>query len=214
MPILDPSVVVVCREPMAGRVEQVLVRGGLTVLACVDGLEALEELSQASHPHVVVIVAGDQDDASSWIHGVWASLPHTRVVLVLRDDRTTAVRDAMRAGADGVVRETDLAMSLTAVARSVSLGYAVVPLDDRSVLTRQQLSVREREILGLAADGLTNAEISLKLHLAESTVKSHLSSVFSKLGVRSRAELPAVLREGREGRPGLRESTRLLEGNA
>ena len=55
------------------------------------------------------------------------------------------------------------------------------------------LTTREKETLALSSRGLTNAQIALKLFLAESTVKSHLSSAFSKLGVSSRYEAATVI---------------------
>ena len=55
------------------------------------------------------------------------------------------------------------------------------------------LTNREKQILGLVVGGLTNAQIARELYLAESTVKSHLSSAFMKLGVSSRNEAVAVI---------------------
>jgi DNA-binding NarL/FixJ family response regulator len=212
---IEPLVAALCDEAMSRRVETALARHGIAVVACLERLEELEELSEACHPHVLVIVDGHPGyDASAAIRAVWNYLPQTRVVLTVRDHRAAAVRDALKAGADGVVLESHLALSLAAVVRAVSLGHAVVPLNDRSVLSRQRLSARERETLGLAADGLTNAEIGSRLHLAESTVKSHLSSGFSKLGVRSRTELPALIREGREDRAAASRTTDLPGGTA
>ena len=50
------------------------------------------------------------------------------------------------------------------------------------------LSAREREVLALIADGLSNARIAERLQIGEKTVRNHTSNVFDKLGVRSRAE--------------------------
>jgi DNA-binding NarL/FixJ family response regulator len=61
------------------------------------------------------------------------------------------------------------------------------------------LSHREREILELVATGLTNRQIADRLFVAESTVKSHLSSSLHKLDVRSRAEAAALLLDPEEG---------------
>ena len=61
------------------------------------------------------------------------------------------------------------------------------------------LSAREKQILGLVVMGLMNSEIAARLFLAESTVKSHLSSAFRKLGVRSRTEASELILDPERG---------------
>jgi DNA-binding NarL/FixJ family response regulator len=61
------------------------------------------------------------------------------------------------------------------------------------------LSQREKEILALVAAGLTNGQIATRLYLAESTVKTHLSSAFRRLGVRSRREAAALVLSSDDG---------------
>ena len=60
-------------------------------------------------------------------------------------------------------------------------------------MARPIFTTREKEILRLVVEGLSNGEIGRKLYLAESTVKSHLSSSFAKLGVHSRNEATALI---------------------
>ena len=68
------------------------------------------------------------------------------------------------------------------------------------------LTTREKQILALVITGLTNAQIAGRLFLAESTIKSHLSSAFSKLGVSSRYEAATVILDSeRGGGLGIRE---------
>jgi DNA-binding NarL/FixJ family response regulator len=66
-------------------------------------------------------------------------------------------------------------------------------------IARPALSYRERQILGLVVLGFTNGDIAGRLHLAESTVKSHLSSAFAKLGVSSRREAAAMISDADGG---------------
>lgn len=210
--VLDPMVVTVGDETLMRRAAGALTRQGIEVLASVVAADELEELAQSRHPHVVLLASVDAREDAANIRAIAALLPHSRVIIALRSHQASAVRGALRAGADGVVLEHQLAMSLSAVVRAVALGHAVVPLQDRSALGREPLSAREREVLALAAGGLTNAAIAARLHLSESTVKSHVSSGFSKLGLHSRSELDVLIREGRGRRSSTASRTPDLTG--
>ena len=76
---------------------------------------------------------------------------------------------------------------------AVASGQSVVPRKLRASVERPAFSHRERQVLALVSKGLTNSEIAERLLLAQSTVKSHLSSAFTKLGIRSRKEVTALL---------------------
>lgn len=107
----------------------------------------------------------------------------------------TGVRRALDAGADGVVFESELESTLSAAVRAVASGQSVVPRKLRASVERPAFSHRERQVLSFVSRGLTNAQIAEKLFLSESTIKSHLSSAFSKFGVRSRKEAAALFLE-------------------
>jgi DNA-binding NarL/FixJ family response regulator len=79
---------------------------------------------------------------------------------------------------------------------AVAAGQISVPLAFRDSVEPPTLTHREKQVLGLMADGLTNAQIGRSLYLAESTVKTHLSNAFKRLGVRSRHEASARLLAG------------------
>ena len=96
-------------------------------------------------------------------------------------------------GADGVILERDLDGVLGPVARAAAGGQISVPAEVRHSIQRPALSHRERQILGLAVAGLTNAQIARRFYIAESTVKTHLSSAFRRLGVHSRREAAAMI---------------------
>jgi DNA-binding NarL/FixJ family response regulator len=87
-----------------------------------------------------------------------------------------------------VVALEDLERTLGPCTRAVIAGQICVPREYAAQIEPPSLSTREKQILGLVAMGYMNSEIAQRLFLAESTVKSHLSSAFSKLGVRSRNE--------------------------
>ncbi len=114
------------------------------------------------------------------------------IVVVSPQSTATAVRRTLDAGADALVFEPEVEVALAASVRAVESGQSVVPRNLRAGVERPNLSHRERQVLTLVCDGRTNAEIAEALFLAESTIKSHMASIFTKLGVHSRKEAGAV----------------------
>jgi DNA-binding NarL/FixJ family response regulator len=123
----------------------------------------------------------------------------TGVVVVSLGSSRARTSEAVNVGADGLVPESDIEVSLAPVARAVAAGYIAVPRALRRCVARPAFSHRERQVLALVASGLQNREIADRLYLAESTVKSHLASSFEKLGVRSRKEAAALVLDPHEG---------------
>jgi DNA-binding NarL/FixJ family response regulator len=121
-------------------------------------------------------------------------------VLVCGELSESDARRAMRWGASGLVLDKDLETSLVPAVAAVAADQICVPRGRASVLAAPVLTTREREILSLVVMGLPNAEIARRLFLAESTVKSHLSSAFAKLGVSSRNEAVNVILDPERGK--------------
>jgi DNA-binding NarL/FixJ family response regulator len=120
--------------------------------------------------------------------------PAARLVVVARDDRSAgAARQALNAGADGFVRADQADRALGPALDAVLAGLVCAPRAARRLIAKPTFSHREKQVLGLLVEGLTNREIGARLYLAESTVKTHLVSAFAKLGVRSRKDAVAVL---------------------
>ncbi len=122
------------------------------------------------------------------------------MVLVCRRAAAADVRRALELGVDGIVLKDDAEEALAAVVAAVCAGQVSVPSGPRGAVRARALTTREKQILVLVVTGLTNAQIAAELFLAESTVKSHLSSAFSKLGVSSRNEAVAVILDPERGR--------------
>ena len=103
------------------------------------------------------------------------------------------LRRAVKAGADSLVLEHQLEQALAPAVRAVAAGLTVMPSKLWNGAAPVALSHREREVLRLAVTGRTNAEIAGTLFLAESTVKSHLSSAYRKLGAGGRNDAASMI---------------------
>jgi DNA-binding NarL/FixJ family response regulator len=121
------------------------------------------------------------------------------VIVVSPECGSLGARRAVRAGAQSLVLEDQLEGALVPAVRAVAAGLSVVPAVLRNGGDSLRFSHREREVLGLAISGHTNIEIATALFLAESTVKSHLSSAYRKLGAASRKDAAALLLDPEEG---------------
>jgi two-component system response regulator DesR len=145
-------------------------------------------------PATVAVLAGiDGDAVLGPLQEVQRELPDTRIVLVLERMRGGPLRRTLRAGAAAAVAAAQVETGLALAVRSASAGLLVVPEEMRDRLEPPALSPREREVLSLAADGATTAEIAAHLTVSPGTVKRHLSSCFAKLGVENRSEALALL---------------------
>jgi DNA-binding NarL/FixJ family response regulator len=109
-----------------------------------------------------------------------------------------AVRRALDSGVDGLVFADELEAALAPTVAAALAGQIAVPSNLRACVRKPSLSAKERQVLGLLVMGFTNSEISARLFLAESTVKSHLSSAYLKMGVRSRSEAVSLLLDPKE----------------
>jgi DNA-binding NarL/FixJ family response regulator len=112
-------------------------------------------------------------------------LRHIVIVSVASRRQTT---ELLTAGVQGIIVATTLERALVPTIEAVLAGQLVVPGSVRDAVRRPLLSPREKQILGMVVMGFTNQEIAARLHLATSTVKSHLGTMFAELGVSSRKE--------------------------
>jgi DNA-binding NarL/FixJ family response regulator len=179
------------------RLEALAAEHGLSVVA---RAATLAELATGT-PMAAVVVACDPAVVADreGLRELKAASPGLGLLVVLESDAASAIRGALRAGADGVILEAQLEVLFGPGVRAVAAGLVTVPRAARSHVERQPLSSREKQVLALVVMGFTNAEIGGRLFLAESTVKSHLSSAFSKLGVRSRKDAVALILDPEEG---------------
>jgi DNA-binding NarL/FixJ family response regulator len=182
---------------LAERLRAVLADGGVKTRAVVARHQALRKMDPL--PDVVVLAVPGITPRAAALRKIRSALPATRVVAVAPESRGKEIRSAVEAGATGFVYEEEAAAALAPTVHAVLAGQVAVPYRERRQFEQPTLSAREKQILGLVVMGFMNVEIADKLFLAESTVKSHLSSAFAKLGVRSRNEAVDLILDGEDG---------------
>jgi DNA-binding NarL/FixJ family response regulator len=154
-----------------------------------DGIGATRRLV-AEHPGVAIVVLTTYVDDSSVLEAIQAG---ARSYLTKDADRTE-IAQALRAAASGLtvfdprVHATLLAAASSGAAAGAAASAAASPgrPAGRAAVLPDGLTQREGEILGLIAQGLTNAEIAERLFLSNHTVKTHINRIFAKTGSRDR----------------------------
>ena len=185
-----------------------LEEGFAVVGLALNGREAVEQ-ALALRPDLVLM-----DIRMPEMNGVDATarltlaLPQTRVIILTTFDNDDYVFDGIKAGARGYLLKDTPADDLLATMRKVHAGESII---QPSVATRliaeftrrvtpqaqayESLSERERDVLRLLADGLSNKEIATRLILAEGTVKNHVSTILDKLQAANRTQAARIGRE-------------------
>lgn len=156
----------------------------------------------APEPDALVVVLGEgrEDARLREIRTLAAAHPDASILAVVPAQvPNAALRRLLLAGATGIVFEDDVERALVPAARAVVAGQLTVPTALGQQIAPRPLSHREKQILALVVLGMTNREIAGKLFLAESTVKTHLSSAFRKIDARSRSEAVARIQDPESG---------------
>jgi DNA-binding NarL/FixJ family response regulator len=119
--------------------------------------------------------------------------PELPLVVICPPEGWGGLRKALENGVTGVVPGTELETKLAATVRAVCTDHAAIPRPEPPKIDVEALSPREKQVLGMVVMGFSNGEIARTLHLAESTIKSHLSCAFTKLEVGSRKDAAALI---------------------
>jgi DNA-binding NarL/FixJ family response regulator len=187
-----------------------------------NGAEAVA-LAASEHPDVLLMDVRmpvmDGLEATRLITGD-DSLASTRVVILTTFDLDEYVHEGLRAGASGFLLKDTLPADLIKAVRVVAAGDALIaPRITRRLIEEfaripepaaaaaasaalDQLTEREREVLGLVARGQSNAEIAAALFVSHATVKTHVSRLLMKLDARDRAQLVMIAYETGVAMPG------------
>jgi DNA-binding NarL/FixJ family response regulator len=170
------------------------------------GLRDLQELT----PHIVLVDAAlDNGDSYSFVGLLRKTAPEAKVIVMDLLPAPEDVIEFVKAGANGFIMKDATIEDLVSTIRSVALGADVVPpaltgtllshiaqqaasvRRDPGVAEAVRMTKREKEIMNLIAEGMSNKEIAQRLSIATYTVKSHVHNILEKLALHSRLQIAA-----------------------
>ena len=181
-----------------------------------NGLEAVDKAARFQPDVVLMDIRMPELDGLQATRQILAADPSARVLVLTTFDLDEYVYEALRAGASGFVLKDDPPEQLLGAIRTVAAGDALLSpsvtkrvIDQFSRLPRHEppeelaeLTEREREVLALIAEGRSNSEIGKALFISETTVKTHVTHVLQKLGLRDRVQAVVLAYEAGLVRPG------------
>ena len=183
-----------------------------------DGRAAIDSARRLSPDVILMDVRMPEMDGITATREVLRSSPEARVVIVTTFEEDDYVFGALAAGASGFLLKRTGPEELIGAIKTVAAGDALLsPSVTRRVIERmargmpveeadegrlEELTDRERQVLELLAEGLTNAEIATRLVIEESTVKTHVKRVLMKLNLRDRVQAVIFAYETGLIRPG------------
>ncbi|MBJ7903190.1 response regulator transcription factor [Streptomyces sp. NPDC004549] len=194
----------------------------ISVVGEADSAQQALARGPALRPHVAVLdVRLPDGDGITVCRELRDRMPELACLMLTSFDDEDALLDAIMAGAAGYVLKQIKGSDLISAVRTVASGQSMLDPATTARLMRslradpaetapalppelEALSPRERDILALIGDGLTNREIGQRLFLSEKTVKNHISRLLAKLGVQRRVQAAVIasqLDQGTEERP-------------
>ena len=167
-----------------------------------DGLEAVASAARFDPTVILMDIRMPELDGLEATRRIIAANDSARILILTTFDLDEYVYEALSAGASGFVLKDDPPEQLIAAVRTIAAGDALLsPAVTKRVIKQftriprpsrpkeiDELTAREQEILRLVASGLSNAEIGERLYIGETTVKTHVTHVLQKLGLRDRVQ--------------------------
>lgn len=196
----------------------------LRLIGEATSVNGVEDIIARENPHMVLIEMTRDLDILEWVPKMKASVPTTKIIVLSGMEDTRYAWQALSSRIDGVVLSIQPPAALLATIHYVYHGQtktmppeprgtgrmngiacALTPTGPSPLKASDAVTKREREIIELVGQGLSNKDIAERLCICSTTVRHHLTSIFDKLGVTSRQQL--LIRAHQQG---LVESCSLL----
>ena len=193
--------------------DQSLVRGGFRMLLAgqqdmeivaeaSNGLEAVEKAARYRPTVVLMDIRMPELDGLEATRRILAVDGEARILILTTFDLDEYVYEALRSGASGFVLKDEPPEQLLAAIRTVAAGDGLLsPSVTKRVIKQfartprpappkefDELTTREQEVFRLIAEGLSNVEIGQQLYISDTTVKTHITHILQKLGLRDRVQ--------------------------
>jgi DNA-binding NarL/FixJ family response regulator len=167
-----------------------------------NGIEAVQQAARFNPTVVLMDIRMPELDGLEATRQILAADPAARILILTTFDVDEYVYEALQAGASGFVLKDDPPEQLIAALRTVAAGDALLsPAVTKRVIKQftrlprpvppkavDELTARELDIFRLIAEGLSNAEISERLFISDTTVKTHVTHILQKLDLRDRVQ--------------------------
>ena len=161
-----------------------------------DGIEAIELFRQTQPDVTLMDLRMPQMGGVEAITALCAEFVTARIIVLTTYDGDEDIYRGLRAGAKGYLLKDSKPSELRTAIRTVHSGQQYIPLHVGAKLAQRmntpELTDRELEVLQLVAQGLSNLEIGAALTITESTVKSNINRILSKLGAKDRTQATII----------------------
>lgn len=166
-----------------------------------NGLEAMDLCKKESPDIILMDIRMPDIDGIQATSLIKKHYPKVRIMMLTTFQDKQNIQSALKAGAEGYLLKTDKIFN---IAQKLKLFYEGVAVLDKDVLNRltnpdknllDKLTPREKDVVSLVIQGLTNKEISAQLFLSEGTIRNIVSVIMSKVGAKNRTQLSSLINE-------------------